>query len=167
MALQTVVQKAGSSGPVRVTYTPLDEGDPVVVTWNGIKFQANVPIELSPSQTVLQTIILKDEDPDGIIRSKPVDKKVSMIELAKLNPHFRVEGFTQAKRTDPSSPRTPEEYKAYAVRWINTSTQHNEMDRRWTAERGMREALGCGEDLLEEISSLFERKYTTLMRMSR
>lgn len=61
---------------VTVTYKPVDHGDPHDIEWNGHKFEANVPRKIAA-----------------------VHKE--MIEQAKGNPWFEVEGHPRAKRVSP------------------------------------------------------------------
>jgi len=60
----------------KVTWRPLDNGDPVHIDWDGVKFEANVP----------RLVTRKD-----------------LVELAKLNPWFEVEGHPRAKRVKPTA----------------------------------------------------------------
>jgi len=70
------------SDTVAVTYRPLEAGDPHVVEWDGLKFEANVAKEVS-------------------------SKRGDMIAAAKTNPWFEVEGHPRAKRVTPTAPPVP------------------------------------------------------------
>lgn len=99
---------------VAVTYRPLqgyrivngkaiasNDWDPPVIKWNGIMFEANVPVELdprNPKHQVEQLVRKQVNGPDGELRTKAVETRISMIELAKDNPSFEVEGFKRARR---------------------------------------------------------------------
>jgi hypothetical protein len=85
---------------VAVTYRPLNPFDPNEVRWNGIKFLANVPVQLdphNPAHKIKTHLATEHEGPEGETRLKHREALVSMIELAKLNPSFEVEGFPRAK----------------------------------------------------------------------
>jgi hypothetical protein len=89
--------KAASRG-VKVTYIPLNDHDPHTMLWNGVKFHARVPVVLDPSRHFVIAPLPKEHVlPDGTVQTRHSDGKVSMIELAKANPSFQVEGFPRAK----------------------------------------------------------------------
>lgn len=70
------------AGTSTLVYTPLDNGDPPWVTWNGVTFKANVPKELRHAS------------------------HGEMIELARGNPHFSVDGKSH-KRVAPDREAIP------------------------------------------------------------
>ncbi len=95
------VTAAPKRATIRVTYRPLNVTDPNVITWNRIKFQANVAVELDPKNKAHgYPVPLSTEvaGPEGETRLKVRETWVSMIELAKDNPSFEVEGFPRAKQ---------------------------------------------------------------------
>jgi len=69
-------EKEAKAKEVTVTYKPVDHGDPHEIEWNGHKFEANVPRKIA-----------------GVHKE--------MIEQAKGNPWFEVEGHPRAKRVNP------------------------------------------------------------------
>lgn len=75
-------EDAVSPSTVKVTYQPLDAGDPHMTEWNGHTFHANVPKELD--------------------RTKHAD----MIETARGNPWFSVDG-KRHKRVVPDREPVP------------------------------------------------------------
>jgi hypothetical protein len=82
----------------KVTYIPLNPTDPNVTVWNGVKFFANVPVTLDPARHFVIAPLPKEHVlPDGTVQTRHSDGKVSMIDLAKSNPSFQVEGFPRAK----------------------------------------------------------------------
>ncbi len=86
---------------IRVTYRPLNVTDPNVITWNKIKFQANVAVDLDPKNKAHGYEVPMPRETtsaDGEIRTKHRETWVSMIDLAKDNPSFEVEGFPRAKQ---------------------------------------------------------------------
>ena len=89
---------------ISVTYRPLNVTDPNVITWNKIKFEANVAVELDPKNKAHGYEVPMPKEyagPDGEVRTKHRETWVSMIELAKDNPSFEVEGFPRAKYRKP------------------------------------------------------------------
>ena len=88
---------------VEVTYKPLNPTDPNVVPWNGIKFQANVPVMLDPRKHyIVVDTVTKTQTINGIVGTVTSPTRVSMIELAKGNPDFEVRGHPRAVRIKPS-----------------------------------------------------------------
>jgi hypothetical protein len=103
-ASTTAIPAAPKRATIRVTYRPLNVTDPSVITWNKIKFHANIPVELDPKNKAHgYPVPLSTEvsGPEGEIRLKVRETWVSMIELAKDNPSFEVEGFPRAKYRKP------------------------------------------------------------------
>lgn len=88
----------GTGKTVKVTYRPIHATDPNSVKWNGVRFHANEPVALDPKRHVI-IVPLKQEMPqaDGTVQTRTKDTEVSMVELAKANPSFEVEGFPRAK----------------------------------------------------------------------
>jgi hypothetical protein len=89
---------------LRVTYRPLNVTDPNVITWNKIKFQANVAVELDPKNKAHGYEVpmpRQTTDAGGEVHTKHKETWVSMIDLAKDNPSFEVEGFPRAKHRTP------------------------------------------------------------------
>lgn len=87
---------------VQVTYRPFD-GDPHSVTWNGVKFRANVPIELSRDNTahyVEQLLPKQFPGLNGEINTKHMPAKVFMGDMAKTNPSFEVDGHRERKKVN-------------------------------------------------------------------
>jgi hypothetical protein len=93
-------QKPAASRGVKVIYRPLGYPngmfDPAVVKWNGVVFHANVPVMLDPAKHFVLTPYMEIINIDGNNKSIERERKVSMIELAKTNPSFQVEGFSRA-----------------------------------------------------------------------
>ena len=107
-AAQAAAKSIESAPPkrsgVRVTYRPPNVTDPNEMIWNKIKFQANVPVELDPKNKAHGYEVPLPREyvgPDGEVRTKHKETWVSMIELAKSNHSFEVEGFPRAKYRKP------------------------------------------------------------------
>lgn len=157
----------------KVTYVPQDPSDPSVNTWNGIKFQANVPVELDLKNRAhgymvptRKTIV----DPvTGREMFEYKDAWVSMIEIAKNNPSFHVEGEAPAaarKTGRPRIPRTSDDYRSHAQAWIAAATDYEELEERWTGETDLRERCGCGDDDLSYLRPFFEAKHHELKKQA-
>lgn len=124
-----------------VTYTPLNPGDPNETLWNRNRFRANVP-------TMVR------DNPQGWSAAQ-------MVEMAKTNPHFIVEGFEQAKGT-PTVPETPEQYKMHAIGWIRLAHSSAEMSAKWRSEEELRVECGVGDDDIEYIQSIYKPRLAIL-----
>lgn len=152
----------------RVTYIPRDPTDPHMNIWNGIKFPANIPVELDPNNRahgypvpLPKTIV----DPvTGREMKEFKETWVSMIELAKTNATFQVEGEVPAARKPgrPRTPRTSEDYRAHAQVWITSSEDPDEMVERWGDEEPLREKCGVGDDDVSYLRPLFDSKLRQL-----
>lgn len=80
---------------VTVTYRPLDIGDPPYTRWNGVRFDANVAVELdpkNPAHHVMQLLPIAREGTNGETLTKHVETKVFMGDIARDNPSFEVDG---------------------------------------------------------------------------
>lgn len=161
----------------KVTYVPQDRADPAVMPWNGIEFPANVPVELDPKnrahgymQPTRKTIV------DPVTGREMFEYKevwVSMIEIAKNNPSFHVEGEAPAAARKPGRPRIPrtsEDYRSHAQAWISAATSetttYEELEERWTLETDLRQRCGCGEDDIAYLRPFFEAKHHELKKQA-
>lgn len=150
----------------KVTYVPREPTDPAVVTWNGVRFTANVPVELDPTIHTIVAPMPERTIVDGQVRTIHHDRRVSMVEIAKGNPTFVVEGQEPAVRKPgrPRIPKSAEEYRSYAQQWFATSNTAEELDERWNREADLREKCGCGEDDVEYLHAFFQAKHYELMQ---
>lgn len=128
--------RTGAAQP-KITYTPIHDGDPSNTLWNRHRFRANVP-------TIVQ-------DVKGGLSAE------EMIEAARGNPWFAVEGEEQAKAT-PSIPETPEQYRSYAIGWIRTAVDSREMAARWRAEDDLRVQCGVSDQELTDIQGVYKNR---------
>ena len=87
-----------NTGAAMVTYRPLNPTDPNTTRWNGVRFEANVPVALDPAKHFVLLPRSRLVQVDGVARAQEYDERIPMIELAKGNPSFEVEGFPRAKR---------------------------------------------------------------------
>lgn len=125
---------------VQITYVPGRE-DPVTVTWARLDFEANKP------RTV--------NDP-------------RLIERAKGNPWFKVEGEKQAEKGfDPANdkPVNSNQYRAYAITWFNVVNKSAELKRRWSAEEDLRVVCEVGQDDLDYIARFYDQRLEQLTKM--
>lgn len=129
---------------VNITYTPLQDGDPIRTVWNGLEFQANkpVPVPMFASYDTPLSMPVVDKK-TGIITRVTSEVKMSVVERAKQNPYFRVEGFTQAKaadrpRTTWDLPKTSAGYRSWCLQWFLEQTDAKELEERWMLEDDLR-----------------------------
>jgi hypothetical protein len=156
--------EAAAPNMVKVTYTPLESGDPHTTTIAGISFRANVPVTIAADRTVAQLIRRDKETADGEVRTQSVEGKVKVIELLKGNPWFRVEGFEQPKRKAgvARTPISSADYKGYALRWIAASDSVAELEKRWEDEDGMRIQCAVSDDEAATILMFLEAQKDVL-----
>jgi hypothetical protein len=143
-----------------ITYHP-GEGDPVRTEWNGLKFAAHIPTRVSKKHTVLVPLPVTVNMPDGTVQTRHVESRVPMVELAKKNPTFVVNG-QQAEKPAPGKtrvPESPDEYRGYALKWIAASTEKSAMDVRWDAEAALRDRCGVNDGDIAYLRPFFEAKY--------
>lgn len=122
---------------MKVTYAPIDAADPVRTKMAGLSFEANVPREVNEST-----------HPEAARN-------------ARVNPWFKIEGepdtAPQKNRGGrPANPKTAEDYRAWAIGWINRAEDARSLRERWEAEQKMREACGVGEDDLDFIELIMQ-----------
>ena len=154
----------------KVTYSPPNEpGFPAVNLWNGVEFPANVPVELDPvkhSYSVIEVEKWVDEA-TGLIRSRGVERRKSMIEIAKGHPHFVVEGEAllpqRPQRGRPRLPKTSEEYRSHAMSWISSAEHMDDLER-WNEEEDLRARCGCGDEDIGYLKPFFDAKHHELSK---
>jgi hypothetical protein len=146
-----------------VVYTPLDPGDPHETEFAGIKFRANVAVQVPLARTVNQLQRKEHYTTEGDLRSRSIEVKTPIVEALRNNPHFRIDG-EQAVRDRPHSkvPDSPEGYRGYAIAWIALSKGAKEMKMRWEMEKPLRHACGVDKTDIEYIMPLFESKFDEL-----
>ena len=155
----------------KVTYIPRDPTDPAMMLWNGVKFTANVPVELDPKLHGYKVPLPKKMlDPaTGRTLTEHVETWVSMIDQAKGNPSFQVEGEAPVAARKPGRPRTPrtsEDYRSHAQAWIAAADNHEELEERWTEEEALRERCEVGDDDLSYLRPFFEAKHHELKKQA-
>lgn len=137
MAVATAEKPAkAEKKKVMVTYRP-QSGDPSEIKWNGHNFVANVP--------------------------RPVAHE-NMIEQAKGNPWFDVEGHEKPKAQPANTPKTPEQYRAYAADWFKKAKTSADFEQRWEEEEEMRDAAGVGTDDVEWLQSIANPRLAELKK---
>jgi hypothetical protein len=114
----------------KITYIPIHPGDPADTLWNRHRFRANVPVQVR-------------DVPQGLTA-------VQMVEAARGNPWFAVEGEEQA-RAIPITPETPEQYRSYAIGWIRTAVTVREIESRWRNEEDLRVQCGVSDSEMADI----------------
>ena len=129
----------------QVTYLPGEE-DPARVQFAGHHFHANLPLKVTMPK--------------------------SWFEKLRGNKFFKVGPFDPAKdsakmREEPRTPRTSDEYKAYAVAWFKSADNLHDFDERWVEEETLRQECGVGADDLDYLSSLSRPKRAGLKKKLR
>lgn len=123
-----------------LTYVPLNRDDPHTVEWHGIKFLAFVPVKVSLKHTYLVPTRRENTLLDGTVVTKHVEAPISLVELARGNPSFLVDGVQCEKKEGRArTPETAPEYRGYCIRWIAESLEPRDMDARWDAESQLRQ----------------------------
>lgn len=156
----------------RVIYTPQENGDPLTTSFGGFSFRNGEPVDIPDDATVLQTVIVETgRTADGEMRTKGVDKKVPLVEVLKGNPYFKVEGAEPAPVVKkqvgrPSTPKTPEEYKAFAMAWFGRVESHTALAERWEAEASLREKCSVHDDgdVVSYLRQFFDGRYLQLKK---
>jgi hypothetical protein len=140
-----------------ITYCP-GQFDPPRTEWNGVRFKANVPVKISKKQTVLVPLREEFLQPDGSRITRAVERRVPMVELAKGNHTFSVNGAEPVahKVGTDHVPTSPDEYRGYAIAWISSSTKSSEMDARWDGEERLRDKCGVSEQDIAYLRPFFE-----------
>lgn len=159
----------------KVTYVPPNEpGYPASTPWNDITFHANMPVDLdlaNKKHGYMVPIVEQWIDPvTQQKRTKAVEKWVSMIEIAKTNPAFQVEGEAPpATRRSPGRPRKPvdaDEYRGYAMAWIAAADNHDELAERWNDEEALRGRCQVGDEDIAYLRPFFDAKHHELKRQA-
>lgn len=83
---------------MKITYIPQADDDSHTCVAYGIKFPANVPIEVDERRSIeVEETLRKDAD-DGTFKLVTIKKRLTIIELARGNPSFQVEGEAPKKK---------------------------------------------------------------------
>lgn len=115
--------------------------------------------------------------PDGTFVTRTMATKVHMTDQAKLNPHFEVEGFPRftKKLIEGRRPQTADEYRSWAMAWIQSAGDRDEENKhttdirnarhlleRWDDEDAMRERCGVTDDDVLYLKPFFDMKAAML-----
>lgn len=156
----------------RVFYTPQENGDPIETVCCGFHFRNGEPTEVPDDATVLQVHRVQvGESGDGEPRYKGMEVKTSVLEILKRNPYFRVDGAEPAPTVKkqvgrPTTPKTPEEYKAFAMAWFSRAESHTALAERWEAEASLREKCSVHDDsdVVSYLRQFFDGRYLQLKK---
>jgi hypothetical protein len=153
----------------KVTYTPLENGDPIETSFGGFSFTAGKPVDIPDSATIdtIERVVKLDAEGNEI--GKGMAKKVKIVDRLRTNPYFLVEGSKQApppKKGAPRLPQTPEEYRGWAQNWFKTCETPTELHDRWQAEADMRERLSVHEDsdVVSFLRPFYEARFDELRK---
>jgi len=147
----------------KVTYRP-GIHDPSTVVWNEIEFQANIPVELTDENTITIDMPVQHVTDDGLIRTITRRQKIPMVDAAKGNPFFRVEGEAAPKAPVMKSPINAEQYKLWATKWINEADDYDLLMERWENETKLRERCKAVGAVEGELNALFTQRAAVLKR---
>lgn len=131
---------------VDVIYSPIDPADPAVTECHGFRFVANKPTSV----------------PEGTAPA------AALLALVETNPWFSIAG-KKKKKADAKDDAlgTPEEYRAYAIGWINAATSSDELQSRWDSEYDMRKAVGWSGDDDDALAPIYQPKKDNLVKAER
>jgi hypothetical protein len=156
MAREDVKTETAPSGFAKVVWHP-GEGDPGEMTMNGIKFKANVPVNLLLSKTISYPERKEYFHIDGTMQSKGMEVKKSMVDILRTNPAFSVDGVREPRKAaEAKLPRDADEYRGYALDWIRKSTSLDQLVRRWDGEQELRDRCGCVEKDISYLAPFLE-----------
>ncbi len=124
-----------------ITY--VDEDGPSRTTCWGIEFKLNVPVQVPLSKTVESLTRKETAGPEGEIRSRGVAGRISVVELARGNAGFMVDGIrAERKLGSQRLPTDADGYRGYAMTWIRESNTLRQLEQRWEGEAPLREKCG-------------------------
>lgn len=134
---------------------------------NGIRFQAGKWVELDTDKRehcIETPIPVKNTDAFGNEFTRTQLKYIPMGESLAANPFFEVREkggkvkVSAEQKRRAGAPETAEEYKAYALKWIEEGTDPDEMKNRWRREQPLRDRVGAADAIAEEIYATFSTK---------
>jgi hypothetical protein len=127
---------------VEITYVD-EEGPSKTKCW-GIDFKLNVPVQVPVNATVESLTRKETSGPEGEIRSRGVHGRISVVELARGNSGFMVDGVRAERRLGSQRlPTDADQYRGYAMGWIRETNTIRQLDQRWEGEANLREKCGC------------------------
>jgi hypothetical protein len=134
--------KAGDKQTAEITY--IDEDGPSKTTCWGIDFKLNVPVQVPLSRTVESLTRKETQGPEGEIRSRGVAGRISVVELARGNPGFMVDGVrVERKLGSQRLPTDADQYRGYAIGWIRETNTLRQLEQRWEGEEYLRGPECC------------------------
>jgi hypothetical protein len=149
---------------MQVVYRPRSypdgTSDPAVCLAYGRKFQANIPVELTDRDTVLQLLV--EPNPLVIGKTHGVERYVPISQAMVGNPSFEIIGTPRGKPGRKAAPKTADEYRAYALAWLAITEDADDLTERWNDEAKLRETCGVSESDLDLIEPQFTAKYHQL-----
>jgi hypothetical protein len=158
------------AGYDEIKYLP-GPGDPVFTevgmtdgrSGTGVKFSANVAVQVSKKTTVLVPLRKEITLADGSVVTRAVETRIPLVEILRFNPSFCVNGEQPVKQAAKARvPTDPDQYRGYAIDWIANCTDANALEKQWAGEAHLRETLGVNERELAYISPFFEARIRAL-----
>lgn len=155
----TAGDKVADPNASEIIYVPR-EGDPATTSFAGIKFAAYCATRVSKMHSIMVPMRVETEMGDGTIQTRHVEKRVSVVELLKGNPWFKVDGKqAMSQKGAQRVPQDSDQYRGYCISWIAGSTNHETMRVRWDGEESLRERCGCSEDDIAYLMPFFEARH--------
>lgn len=157
----------------QIRYVPGPE-DKSWTVWNGVRFNANTWVDIDDKKHLVEVPVPKKHvDALGNEFTRTTLEMVPMSEMARTNRHFevrkdkdsKIEQSAVDKQRKAGVVETPEDYKAYAVEWINEGQDPDEMKARWRREAPLRDKVGAKGEIEEEIFDHFTAKASMLEMM--
>lgn len=140
-------------------YRPLDEGDRLEVEQGGVRFRANVPVEVADTVTIMQLLTESRETPDGP-RTKAIERHVPLYKVLEGNPWFEIDGVQpERKKATARLPESADQYRGYAISWIAASMSAAAMDKRWAGEESLRQRCGVSVADLGYVRPFFDARH--------
>jgi hypothetical protein len=129
-----MAESAAKKDADELTYVPGPD-DPAQTRWRGFTFQANVPRKIDSAE---------------------------MLEAARGNPHFRVNGEKPA----PSKvePTTTNQYRGWAIKWVRECKSLDDLIGRWASERSLRDKCEVGDDDLRQMRPFIDPAFENMMK---
>jgi hypothetical protein len=146
----------GAAVSETITYVPA-EGDPAIVKWSNIVFEANKP----------QQVNGHTGDPLKKECTKQERLNADVIERARKNRFFRVGPFNPhdaVKVEKPEGPQNAAQYRLHASEWLKHVSSVEELNNKWIAEEPLRKQCEVGGDDIDYLMSLFTPKHAELRK---
>jgi hypothetical protein len=150
----------------KITYRPRP-GNPAETIWAGYRFLANVATEIPNNAGYPVTESVRQNLADGTYVLVTRERFVTLLEKARDNPEFQVEGEPRAEvqQVHPEQMTTPAQYRAYAEQWFMGEDDLAQFQERWDDEEALREQCGVTRDDLRALEPVFKLRIDAIKQM--